>query len=71
MNAKDQRNQRTAVPREMLLLLLIKPSSAAGGEGHSDKQPLGYKGGRKSIKLDNKIAIESLLLFIAAECNLM
>lgn len=46
-------------------LLLIKCGAAVGGEGYIDKQLPCYKGGRKSIILDNKIAIEFLWLFIA------
>lgn len=34
--------------------------AAVGGESNSDKQLWCYKGGRKSIKRDNKIAIEFL-----------
>lgn len=61
--------QPSAVARS--LLLLIKPSSAVGGTAHNDKQLPCYKGGRKSIKLNNKIAIEFLWLFIAAAYILM
>lgn len=46
-------------------LLLIKRGAAEGGEGYIDKQLPCYNGGRKSIKPDNKIAIEFLWLFIA------
>lgn len=56
--------QPRAVARS--LLLLIKPSSTIGGTAHNDKQLPCYKGGRKSIKLNNKTAIEFLWLFIAA-----
>lgn len=34
--------------------------AAVGGDSNSDKQLWCYKGGRKSIKRDNKIAIEFL-----------
>lgn len=61
--------QPRAVARS--LLLLIKPSSAVGETAHNDKQLPCYKGGRKSIKLNNKIAIEFLWLFIAAAYILM
>jgi len=65
-----QGNQCSAIMLEKPLLL-IKRCAAVGGEGYSDKQLPCYKGGRKSIKLDNKIAIEFLWLFIAAACILM
>lgn len=65
-----QGNQRSAIILEKPLLF-IKRCAAVGGEGYSDKQLPCYKGGRKSIKLDNKIAIEFLWLFIAAACILM
>lgn len=65
-----QGNQCSAIILEKPLLF-IKRCAAVGGEGYSDKQLPCYKGGRKSIKLDNKIAIEFLWLFIAAACILM
>lgn len=40
---------------------------SSGRRKHSDKQLWCYKGGRKSIKPDNKIAIEFLLLFYIAD----
>lgn len=39
---------------------LTRSPAAVGGESNSDKQLRCYKGGRKSIKRDNKIAIEFL-----------
>lgn len=38
--------------------VLARIPAAVGGESNSDKQLCCYKGGRKSIKRDNKIAIE-------------
>lgn len=38
----------------------VRSPAAVGGESNSDKQLCCYKGGRKSIKRDNKIAIEFL-----------
>lgn len=66
----SKRNQCSAIMPQKPSLL-IKRGAAAGRESYSDKQLLCYKGGRKSIKLDNKIAIEFLWLFIAAACILM
>lgn len=66
MKPSDHSNQHSAVTPEEPITG-YKPSSAVGGEGYSDKQLPCYKGGRKSIKVDNKIAIEFLWLFIAAE----
>jgi len=66
---QEQENQRSAIMPEKPLLLIKR--AAVGGEGYSDKQLPCCKGGRKSIKLDNKIAIEFLWLFIAAACILM
>jgi hypothetical protein len=44
---------------------------AGPGAAYSDKQLPFYKDGRKSIKVDNKIAIEFLWLFIAAAYTLV
>lgn len=51
--------------------VFTRSPAAVGGESNSDKQLRCYKGGRESIKRDNKIAIEFLQLFIADACILV
>lgn len=53
------------------LLLFIKFSFVVGGIAYNDKQFFCYKGGRKFIKLNNKIVIEFFWFFIVVVYILM
>lgn len=59
-NLHSHKHTASRVKAHVCGCVQIHRPAAVGGERSSDKQLCCYKGGRKSIKRDNKIAIEFL-----------